>query len=72
MIHSIKFLIIVFMPNRGIYVIFFSAFIGRLYDKIVITHNNEVLGAFNDIKDSYKAFALQYGALYLYGNFFSL
>ena len=52
--------------------IFFSVFVGRLYDNIVITHNNEVLGAFKveDKNSTYKAFALQYGALYLYGQFF--
>ena len=31
----------------------------------MITHNNEVLGKF-DLDESYKAFALQYGSLYLY------
>ena len=36
-----------------------------MYDKIVITHNNEVVGRF-DLKDSYQAHALQYGCLYLY------
>ena len=38
---------------------------GRLYDEIVITHNNEVLGVFKG-HESFKAHALQYGALYLY------
>ena len=43
----------------------FCVFSGPNYDKIVITHNNEVLGKF-DLDESYKAFALQYGSLYLY------
>ena len=43
----------------------FCVFSGPNYDKIVITHNNEVLGKF-DLHESYKAFALQYGSLYLY------
>ena len=43
----------------------FCVFSGPNYDKIVITHNNEVLGNF-DLHESYKAFALQYGSLYLY------
>ena len=39
--------------------------VGRLFDKIIISYNNQVLGQF-DKDQAFEAHALQFGALYLY------